>query len=366
LVDDKQPVPEPTKSSVVSDRRKLFRRFATLAGLGITGFLLSQKTGLIPPVQACNSGTLCYSDSSSSGNVISATATDTSGAENGIYGEADGTGCGVNGHASGSGFGVVGYSSSGFGGYFSTNNGVALWAVGDVGINTSTPSTALHIANYVDNPAGALALQANYVNVGDYQALTWLDVNGNVVAGIRGRVPVSGAMAFDFLLQPNGVTHGLTSITNVMTLRGDTGFVGIGTTSPARSVHLVGDNACFRMDRNVDSSAFILVRTDPTFSTVWKTFYVGVNASGVNNGEFFIGDAGTAVSGASTLRLWIDNGGTVHIPSLSNGDIKFANDFTVTEDKNDGLAFLNPEGQKIAMLDRQGNFHIKGKFMEDL
>jgi hypothetical protein len=96
------------------------------------------------------------------------------------------------------------------------------------------------------------------------------------------------------------------------------GYVGIGTSGPARSVHLVGDNACFRMDRDVNSSAFILVRTAPAdFSTVWKTFFVGVNASGVNNGSFFIGDVGTNVSGPSQERLVIDNLGNVGIGTTS-------------------------------------------------
>lgn len=56
----------------------------------------------------------------------------------------------------------------------------------------------------------------------------------------------------------------------------------------------------------------------------------------------------------------------MHIPSLSNGDMMLANDFTVTEDVKDGVAFLNPDGQKIAMLVRQRDWHIKGKAIEGL
>jgi hypothetical protein len=107
------------------------------------------------------------------------------------------------------------------------------------------------------------------------------------------------------------------------------GNLGVGTSSPARSVHLVGGNAVFRMDRNVDSSAFILVRTDPTFATIWKTFYVGVNASGSNTGEFFVGDVGANVSGASTIRLLIDNSGNVGIGSIANTQTSFSNILTL-------------------------------------
>jgi len=39
------------------------------------------------------------------------------------------------------------------------------------------------------------------------------------------------------------------------------------------------------------------------FSTIRKTFYVGLDASGVNNGLFFIGDVPNNVSSASTRRL---------------------------------------------------------------
>jgi len=48
------------------------------------------------------------------------------------------------------------------------------------------------------------------------------------------------------------------------------------------------------------------------------------------------------------------------------GDITFANSFKVTENDEAGLAFLNDGGEKIAVLDRQGNIHIKGKIIQDL
>jgi len=92
------------------------------------------------------------------------------------------------------------------------------------------------------------------------------------------------------------------------------GNLGVGITAPARSIHLQGGNACFRMDRNTNSSAFILVRTAPgDFNTVWKTFYVGVDANGVNDGSLFIGDVGTQVAGPSTKRLVIDNSGNIGV-----------------------------------------------------
>jgi hypothetical protein len=134
----------------------------------------------------------------------------------------------------------------------------------------------------------------------------------------------------------------------------------------------------------VDSSSFLLVRTSPDFSSVWKTFYLGVDASNVNSGRFFIGDYGTNVGGTSNVkRLVIDNSGKVGIGTetpaqllhvagrvkatgYDTGDIRFANNFTVTEDEKEGVAFHNPRGDKIAVLDAEGNLRIKGKVIEGL
>jgi hypothetical protein len=51
--------------------------------------------------------------------------------------------------------------------------------------------------------------------------------------------------------------------------------------------------------------------------------------------------------------------------TITPGDLVFENGVKTTEEK-DGLAFFNPEGRKIALLDSQGNFHIKGRIIKDL
>jgi hypothetical protein len=89
-----------------------------------------------------------------------------------------------------------------------------------------------------------------------------------------------------------------------------TGNVGVGLTNPARQLHLRGDNATFRMDRPVDTAAFILVRTDASGNPL-KTFVVGANAAGPNNGEFVINDLGANVGGPGTRRMTITNAGNV-------------------------------------------------------
>jgi hypothetical protein len=86
------------------------------------------------------------------------------------------------------------------------------------------------------------------------------------------------------------------------------GYLGVGTETPQRAVHLVGPNAVFRMDRSADTAAFLLVRTDDLGNPL-KTFVVGANASGPNQGEFIINDIGAAVGGAGQRRMTIANTG---------------------------------------------------------
>lgn len=92
------------------------------------------------------------------------------------------------------------------------------------------------------------------------------------------------------------------------------GDLGVGISNPARAVHVQGDNAVFRLDRDRDSASFILTRTALfNFNQIWKSFVVGVDATGVNNGKFVIKDFGTAVAGGSgnPNRMTIDTNGRV-------------------------------------------------------
>jgi trimeric autotransporter adhesin len=92
------------------------------------------------------------------------------------------------------------------------------------------------------------------------------------------------------------------------------GSLGVGTT-PVRQLHVAGSNAVFRMDRSVDTASFMLVRID-TEGTPLKTFVVGTNASGANQGEFVINDLGTAVAGPGSRRMTITNNGAVDFTGI--------------------------------------------------
>jgi hypothetical protein len=97
------------------------------------------------------------------------------------------------------------------------------------------------------------------------------------------------------------------------------GYIGAGVQNPQRGIHLQGDNAIFRMDRDRDSTSFMMVRTAlGDFNTIQKAFLFSVNSSGVNDGQFTISDKGAAVSGpGGSRRFTIANDGRTGIGKLS-------------------------------------------------
>jgi hypothetical protein len=100
------------------------------------------------------------------------------------------------------------------------------------------------------------------------------------------------------------------TIGNIFTTGGN---IGIGTTNPARQLHIQGGGV-IRIDRDVDSSGFILTRTAPgNYTSIWKTFQFGVSSSTSGNGYFAIHDLGNATGGAGSQRLIIDNNGNIGI-----------------------------------------------------
>ena len=54
----------------------------------------------------------------------------------------------------------------------------------------------------------------------------------------------------------------------------------------------------------------------------------------------------------------------VRATTITSGDLVFENGVRTTED-GDGIAFYNPQGNKIALLDREGNLRIKGDVVKD-
>ncbi|MEZ5583135.1 MAG: tail fiber domain-containing protein [Candidatus Competibacteraceae bacterium] len=169
-----------------------------------------------------------------------------------------------------------------------------------IGINTNTPSEDLEIAS--SSPTIALR---------DTDGPRTWEINSD-----------SNSTLFDIADVTAGTSpFAIESETPTDTLYLDSsGNIGIGLDSPARQLHLRGPNAVFRMDRSEDSAAFLLVRTTPAGIPL-KTFVLGTDASGSNNGTFVINDLGTAVSGGGSRRMTITNAGNV----IFTGSVEAAN-----------------------------------------
>ena len=74
-------------------------------------------------------------------------------------------------------------------------------------------------------------------------------------------------------------------------------------------MHLVGRQSVFRMDRDVNSTSLLLVRTAQNdFNTVLRSWLVGGR-----DDSFLISDLGTATSGGGTRRVTIDLDGNFGI-----------------------------------------------------
>lgn len=144
-------------------------------------------------------------------------------------------------------------------------------------------STIEHTVSFFINPFHLKYTGANFMK--NVENTTW-----SCLLGIASLFAAFAASANELYVEPTGV--------------------GIGISSPERLLHLRGQNAVFRMDRPIDSAGFMLVRTDANFNPM-KTFFIGVNSSGNNNGEFIVNDFGSATAGSATRRMTITNTGEV-------------------------------------------------------
>ena len=200
---------------------------------------------------------------------------------------------------------------------------------GDIGIATTTPGQKLVVAG---------SAQASGF-IGSAASLTSLDP-ANLTAGAftASNFAFPSALAVGTSTTTGLPGNGLLVIgtTTLATKSGSS--VGIGTTNPQRVLHIQSSDATLRIDRDYDTTALMLVRTaQGDFSTVWKSFMFGTNASGVNNGYFFVSDLGTTVSGGGTNRFTISNNGYVGVGTTTP------------------QAKLHVEGEEIRLMNANGS-----------
>jgi hypothetical protein len=95
---------------------------------------------------------------------------------------------------------------------------------------------------------------------------------------------------------------------------GASGGVGIGTNAPDRMLHLSGDDAVIRVDRDqgVGGASILLHQYAPGAPTApWNSFVMVSSATSSGVGAFEIRDLGSAVSGGGALRMRINDAGFV-------------------------------------------------------
>ena len=139
------------------------------------------------------------------------------------------------------------------------------------------------------------------------------------------------------------------------------GWIGIGTTSPQRSIQINDVNPTMGFKESADGKgwAFYSYGGDS-----WRMFEYFDSGWSTGADRFTIKRGGNVGIGTTSPTERLHVAGNVKCASIIPGDIVFANGVRATEDGT-GLAFKNDAREKIAVLDRDGNFRVKGKLMQD-
>lgn len=154
-----------------------------------------------------------------------------------------------------------------------TGSGLTVWANGGVGINTSAPTTnALSVMGNVDlgNIPGKVNFNGAFLAYGGSGLNSYgMDLGYNSATSrysTRLFTPTSADIVFANI-PTSTLPPSQASTTPMMTIRGDTGYVGIGTSAPYEALHIAGDALL-----SGNSTRLILAKndgSDPAASTIW-------------------------------------------------------------------------------------------------
>ena len=147
------------------------------------------------------------------------------------------------------------------------------------------------------------------------------------------------------------------------------GIVGVGTTTPGAQLDVnaaTGNDPLHARGTPPGSAPNAFIVQNLTSGNA-KSQFIFRDSTGANCYSFGNDQAGTGQQNffiynekSTKFPLTIDSSDSVHTL-----DLVFANGIRATEDGS-GLAFKNKSGTKIAVLDDEGNWHIKGKVVSDL
>lgn len=198
-----------------------------------------------------------------------------------------------------------------------------------VGIGTLNPKWRLDVTGAVNATEYRLnGAVVNFSGGTNPWTLSGSNINyssGNVGIGNTNpvhKLDVNGAVnATEFRLNGQLVNFNNSPWTlNGSSLNYTAGKVGIGIANPERALHVRSRDGILRVDRDVNSVGLMLSKYEDGFTSVNKTFFLGVDGQGANQGEFFIGDLAQQVTGSGNKRLVLQNDGNVQIvKSLSVG-----------------------------------------------
>lgn len=216
---------------------------------------------------------------------------------------------------------------------------------GDVGIGTASPDVKLHVYDATINSLDLLHLETAADSVDDYIGIKFTSGVGGSGPHAAIRVyggPASGDSYISLLTTSDGgtLTQGLTQIHN--------GNVGIGTTSPANLLHVLGNSANGEIKAERSSGAVSLIQAQASLVRFGATSNHDLHLISNDDTKVTIKTSGNVGIGTTNpgrlLELSADTNGTVNLFRLKNSDTLYSQSVDFSLDTNKDLVIEGASG----------------------